>query len=76
MIRLTRRSFDALPPQTHKRTHSARDASGTPASSNTSALSREVFKNGRGVNGNFGADTHVVLIALFEVSVDTADGEL
>lgn len=30
-------------------------------------------ENGGGVNGSFSADTHIVLGALFEVSVDTTD---
>ena len=32
--------------------------------------------NGCGVKGSFGAETQIVLSALFEVLVDTADGEL
>lgn len=36
----------------------------------------QILQDGRGVYGSLGAYTHVELRALFEVPVDTADGEL
>lgn len=39
-------------------------------------LGGEVLEDGRGVDGSLGSNTHVVLGADLEVTVDTSDGEL
>lgn len=39
-------------------------------------LGGEVLQNGRCVDGGLSTDTHVVLRAVLQVTVDTADGEL
>ena len=75
VIRLTCISFDALPSQMDKRTHSGGTRM-TRTYQFQHLSAGKVFKNCCSVNGSFSADTHIVLSALFEVSVDMADGEL
>ena len=36
----------------------------------------QIFQNGGGVHSSFGSYAHVVLRALFQVPMDTANGEL
>lgn len=86
-MRFTRRSFDALPAIGMRHTgHGIQSApavgetgTGRRAQGRTGELEdfgREILEDRGGVDGGLRAYPDVVLRALLEVSVDTADGEL
>ena len=77
-MRLTRRSFDALP-VLNKQSSEHPDRDGEEATRRTCKLQdfgREIFKDGRGVHRGFRADADIVLRALLQVSVNSANRKL
>jgi hypothetical protein len=81
-MRLTRRSFDALPVLADIREHRAvtkkekRTGGRRWRTCELQDFGREIFEDSRSIHGRFRADTDIILRALFQVSVNTANGEL
>lgn len=68
--------MEALPGESSSSVQLGEEAREAGLTGKLENLGGEVLEDGRGVDGSLGSNTHVVLGADLEVTVDTSDGEL